>query len=84
MRTTGHARMVKLVDTRDLKSLAPNRAYRFDPGSGHQSILIAESLDLAGFGTYSAIAAHRLKEYPCRMAFLDTRPRETGRTCCSA
>jgi hypothetical protein len=31
------ARMVKLVDTRDLKSLASVKgAYRFDSGSGHQ------------------------------------------------
>jgi hypothetical protein len=31
------ARMVKLVDTRDLKSLGPlTRPCRFDPGSGHQ------------------------------------------------
>jgi hypothetical protein len=30
------ARMVKLVDTADLKSAALNRACRFDSGSGHQ------------------------------------------------
>ena len=31
-----NARVVKLVDTRDLKSLAEKSAYRFDSGSGHQ------------------------------------------------
>ena len=30
------ARVVKLVDTTDLKSVALKRAYRFDSGSGHQ------------------------------------------------
>ena len=39
----GLARMVKLVDTRDLKSLAPNRAYRFDSGSGHHALPITVS-----------------------------------------
>ena len=31
------ARVVKWVDTRDLKSLAAEAAYRFDSGPGHQS-----------------------------------------------
>ncbi len=31
-----HARVVKLVDTRDLKSLAAKAACRFDSGPGHQ------------------------------------------------
>ena len=31
------ARVVKLVDTTDLKSVALQRAYRFESGSGHQS-----------------------------------------------
>lgn len=29
------ARVVKLVDTADLKSADPKRSYRFDSGSGH-------------------------------------------------
>ena len=32
-----HARVVKLVDTRDLKSLAAKAACRFDSGPGHQT-----------------------------------------------
>jgi hypothetical protein len=32
------ARMVKLVDTRDLKSLGWKRLCRFESGSGHQSL----------------------------------------------
>ncbi len=34
-----NARLVKQVDTRDLKSLDFNRSCRFDPGSGHQILL---------------------------------------------
>ncbi len=34
------ARMVKLVDTRDLKSLGWKRLCRFDSGSGHHQIVL--------------------------------------------
>ncbi len=36
LKASAIARMVKLVDTRDLKSLGLNRPCRFDSGSGHQ------------------------------------------------
>ena len=46
------ARVVKLVDTRDLKSLGEKSLYRFDSGSGHHiysySWLILFSLQAAG------------------------------------
>ena len=37
--------MVKLVDTRDLKSLGWKRLCRFDSGSGHQSAALAQLVE---------------------------------------
>ena len=40
-----HARVVKLVDTRDLKSLAAKAACRFDSGLGHHHLALLRDLD---------------------------------------
>lgn len=62
------APMVKLVDTRDLKSRAAKVACRFDPGSGHHPYILL-SLDLtlqSENREFSSFSGYHLTRFNCQ------------------
>jgi hypothetical protein len=71
------ARMVKLVDTRDLKSLDPNRSCRFDSGSGHQCRRDRERDLLETLRK----AADDVPGGCCRSALFPAQPGQCARAC---